>query len=268
MKKGFTLIELLSVIVVLAIIAVIAIPTLIGVVNKVKLQSLRSSAYGLIEAGTLYNAQYGNTNNARFDIMNNVVTTTESNKIKYKGSVKQGTVIVSTKGKVSVCVTDGKNSAYKNYNDTEVTLVSKKTCSVPANTAVIYLDGEATIDSVDAKNILDAIDEIKSEINALKNSNKGGMPILDYANPLFIFGTGNLTYTTTQDCWLYGSVAGSGNNELTVTIDEQVVFTKNSRGYGGEGRNSTEISLHIGKGSTIKLNTWYGASTLNVYKEK
>ncbi len=188
MKKGFTLIELLAVIVVLAVISVIAVPTLIGVVNKARLNSLKSSAYGLIEAGTLYHAQYDNRVNARFDISNNNIATNETNKIKYKGYVKQGVVIVSTKGKVSVCVTDGKNSAYKNYDDSEVTLVSGKTCTVPANTSIVYLDGEATIDQVDAKAILDEIKTLKDEMAELKNS--GGMKVLKY---------GTINQTTTID---------------------------------------------------------------------
>ena len=164
MKKGFTLIELLSVIVVLAIISVIAIPTLIGVVNKVRLNSLKSSAYGLIEAGTLYNAQYANSNNVRFDIKNNIVTTAEENKIKYKGNVKQGTVIVSTKGQVSVCVTDGKNSAYKNYNDTEVIAVSKKTCTIPSSTYIVYLDDERTIKEYTNAELTVIVDDIENKI--------------------------------------------------------------------------------------------------------
>ena len=264
MKKGFTLIELLSVIVVLAIISVIAIPTLIGVVNKVKLQSLRSSAYGLIEAGTLYNAQYANSNNARFDIMNNVITTTEENKIKYKGSVKQGTVIISTKGKVSVCVTDGKNSAYKNYNDTEVTLVSKKTCSVPANTAVIYLDGEATIDANDAKAILDKLDEMKTEINDLKSRPTSGFPTLDYANPLFTF-SGTLTYTATKDCYMDGQLTGNGN---TLYIDNTIIAQ--SRIDGGHdyasGYDQPVILRKIHAGQVVRVSS--AAPNLHIFEEK
>ena len=248
MKKGFTLIELLSVIVVLAIIAVIAIPTLIGVVNKVKLQSLKSSAYGLIEAGTLYNAEYGNTNNARFDIMNNAVTTTELNKIKYKGHVKQGTIIVSNKGKVSVCVTDEKNSAYKNYNDTEVTLVSKKTCSVPSNTAVIYLDGEATIDSVDAKAILDKMSELETQIAAINsklNNSSSGMRVIK---------SGTINATTTIQLG------------ETIDVDKYVVLLRagsygaNFSGYWGK-TGGAYVSAKTR--TSVTINSAYGGETIS-----
>ncbi len=50
MKKGFTLIEILAVIIVLALVSVIAAPSLIGVINKSRLNALKSSAYGLINA--------------------------------------------------------------------------------------------------------------------------------------------------------------------------------------------------------------------------
>ena len=265
MKKGFTLIELLSVIVVLAIIAVIAIPTLIGVVNKVKLQSLRSSAYGLIEAGTLYNAQYGNTNNARFDIMNNVVTTTEENKIKYKGSVKQGTVIVSIKGKVSVCVTDGKNSAYKNYNDTEVTLVSKKTCSVPANTSVVYLDGEATMDANDAKAILDKLDEMQTEINELKNRSSSGVPALDYANPLYTLDSSHLTYTATEESYLVGTHCPA-STDGNIKINDTIVAWS----YNGNTLTSSYVMLKLMPGDKVVVSSIRNSvnNPLQILKER
>ena len=70
-NKGFTLIELLGTIVVLAIIALITIPTISGVVNKARLNSLKDSAYGLIDASNLYYAQYGVSSNTRFDKSDN-----------------------------------------------------------------------------------------------------------------------------------------------------------------------------------------------------
>ena len=118
MKKrlGFTLVELLGVIVILAILSLITIPIISNVVNDMRIKSLESSAYGLIEASQLYYAQNG-SNNIRFDIKNNDISSTDTdNLLKYKGSIKEGTIILDKKGKVIVCITDGKNSAYKNYN--------------------------------------------------------------------------------------------------------------------------------------------------------
>ena len=60
-KKRFTLIELLAVMVVLVLIALIATPTISNVVNKTRLNALKDSAYGLIEATSLYNATLYNS---------------------------------------------------------------------------------------------------------------------------------------------------------------------------------------------------------------
>ena len=129
MKKGFTLVELLATIVILAIISLITIPIITGVINKTRLNSLKSSAYGLLEASNLYVAQYETNEHIRFDIDNNNITSNDTTHLlKYKGTIKEGTVILNNKGKVTVCITDGKNSAYKNYNENKITLVEKNKC--------------------------------------------------------------------------------------------------------------------------------------------
>ena len=48
-RKGFTLIELLGSIVVLAIIAIIVIPITLNIVNKVRLNALKDSAYDYLK---------------------------------------------------------------------------------------------------------------------------------------------------------------------------------------------------------------------------
>ena len=161
-NKGFTLIELLSVIVVLALIALITIPIISGVVNKARLNALKASAYGLVDAGNLYYAQYGVSSNTRFDKNDNENTLKE---LRYKGNVKEGTVIINKRGKITVCITDGKNSAYKNYNESTVTLVSKKTCTVPSNTNIVYLDDEATLTELSNQELTDKVAELEELIN-------------------------------------------------------------------------------------------------------
>ena len=133
-KDAFTLVELLGVIVVLAILALITIPIISNVITDVRIKALKSSAYGLIEASNLYYAQYGNSSNIRFDINDNKVSSSDTdNLISYKGSIKSGVVILDKKGNVTVCVSDGKNSAYKNYNENKVTTSKGKICSIKEN---------------------------------------------------------------------------------------------------------------------------------------
>ena len=120
-KKGFTLVELLAVIVVLAIIAVIAIPTLINVIEKTKVNALKDSAYGVIEAGRLYVAQNQPDQDILFTITNNNITSEQTDKVlKYKGNIKNGIVIVSTSSKVAICIDNGKNYTVKLLDEEEV----------------------------------------------------------------------------------------------------------------------------------------------------
>ena len=172
-RKGFTLVELLGVIVVLAILALITIPIISNVINDVRIKALRSSAYGLIEASNLYYAQYGVNNNTRFDIDNNLVSSTDTdNLLKYKGSVKSGVVILSKKGNVTVCVSDGKNAAYKNYNETQVTTKKGQTCSIDTNSYIVKLSEEGdTLTELSGEQLTSEIQDLKEEIQKLKEKN-------------------------------------------------------------------------------------------------
>ncbi|MBP3766013.1 MAG: prepilin-type N-terminal cleavage/methylation domain-containing protein [Bacilli bacterium] len=173
MKRGFTLIELLSVIVVLAVIAIIAVPTITGVVNKARLNALKDSAYGLIDATNLYYAQYG-SNNYRFDIEGSNITSSDTDKlISFKGSVKEGVAIIKPNGKTIICLTDGKNSAYKNYNENKVSLISGKVCTVPSNTSIVYLDGVRTLEEYTNQELTDIIVELQNKIDDLESKLNG-----------------------------------------------------------------------------------------------
>ena len=170
-KKGFTLVELLGVIVILAVIALIAVPTILGVIDKAKRSSLQDSGYGLVEADNLYYAQYQNSKTVRFDIEDNKITTEEENKLNYKGNIKNGTVLINKKGQVTVCINDGKHAAYKNYQDTKVIVVDSKTCTVPENKYVVYLDDEATITEMTNQELTDAVTNLIEQVNILKQEN-------------------------------------------------------------------------------------------------
>ena len=167
-KKGFTLVELLAVIVILAVIALIATPTILGVIDKAKRSSLQDSGYGLVEAANLYYAQYSNGKTVRFDIEDNQIITETENTLNYKGTIKNGTVLINKKGQVTVCINDGKHAAYKNYQDTKVTVVDSKTCTIPESSYIVYLDGESTINEMTNQELTEEIELLKAEIAALK----------------------------------------------------------------------------------------------------
>ena len=167
-RKGFTLIELLGVIVVLAVIAIITTPVILGVIEKSKKGALQSSGYGLVEAGILYHAEYQNSQTVRFDIKNNQIRTKEENKIDYKGSIKDGTILVNNQGEVTVCINDGKYAAYKNYKDNKIIVVDQKTCTVPENNYIVYLDNESTIKEMTNAEITLAITKLTERVNQLE----------------------------------------------------------------------------------------------------
>ena len=168
-RNAFTLVELLGVIVVLAILSLITIPIISNVITDVKIKSLENSAYGLIEASNLYYAQYGANNNLRFNITGNKVQSSDTDKLlTYRGSVKEGTVIIDKSGKTTICITDGTNSAYKNYNENRVTTSNKK-CTIPANTSIVYLDGDATITAYDDVKLTELVNDFESRISQLED---------------------------------------------------------------------------------------------------
>ena len=170
-NSGFTLIELLATIVILALIALIATPVVLGVIEKSRTKTLESSAYGLIEAANLYYAQYEPNKNIRFDIENNQITSNDTDKLlSFKGQVKTGTVIINTKGKITVCLTDGTNSAYKNYNEVSVSLIAKERCYITASSSIVYLEKSgATLTELSNQELTEEIANLKSEIAALKS---------------------------------------------------------------------------------------------------
>ena len=167
-RKGFTLIELLGVIVVLAVIAIITTPVILGVIEKSKKGALQNSGYGLIEAGILYHAEYQNSQTVRFDIKDNQIRTKEENKIDYKGSIKDGTILINNQGEVTVCINDGKYAAYKNYKDNKIIVVDQKTCTVPENNYIVYLDNESTIKEMTNAEITSAITKLTERVNQLE----------------------------------------------------------------------------------------------------
>ncbi|MBP3766581.1 MAG: hypothetical protein J6G98_05315, partial [Bacilli bacterium] len=88
--------------------------------------------------------------------------------ISFKGSVKEGVAIIKPNGKTIICLTDGKNSAYKNYNEDKISLISGKVCTVPSNRPIVYLDGEATLSEMTNQELTDKIAELESLISNLQ----------------------------------------------------------------------------------------------------
>ena len=202
MKKGFTLLELLSVIIVIAVITLIAVPVVTGITTKVRLNALKSSANGLLEASNLYYSEYINTKTIRFDIDdNNISSSDTTNLLSYKGEVKEGTVIINKKGETTLCITDGTNSVYKNYKDKKVVEAANKKCNIPSSTYIVYLDNQATLSELSNEELTNELDELKQRVAQLE-SNKADQSDLELVssakatiNDIYPVGSIYITYT-------------------------------------------------------------------------
>lgn len=174
-KKGFTLLELLAVIVVLAVVVLIGIPVLLNVINKSKISALKDSAANLVDEANLYYMQYQPEKNLRFDINDGVVTSNDTEKLlSFKGSIEEGSLILTSYGKVAICVNDGDFSAYKNLQDREIAINEEKNCNIPEGNTIIYLEGTATIAELSNQELTTIVQELQTEVAELK---KGANPI-------------------------------------------------------------------------------------------
>ena len=121
-KKGFTLIELLAVIVILAIIALIAVPVIMDIISSAKKSAFEDTAYGLISAGEMYYAQAllndGMTEDVTFTFSEEGVSPSG---LSVKGNIPtEGSMKITTDGKVSLAISNGETCITKGYEDSKI----------------------------------------------------------------------------------------------------------------------------------------------------
>ena len=138
-SKGFTLIELLAVIVILAVIALIATPIVFNTVETAKTGSIKSSAYGYLNAIEYYVATTYSDENTTNDIPITGTFDYALNKanIKVKGTQPTNVAVTLANGKVV-----SGSLTYDNYlvmiSDGEVLEVSKGQDVLYTKTAKVY----------------------------------------------------------------------------------------------------------------------------------
>lgn len=94
----------------------------------------------------------------------------------------------------------------------------------------------------------------------------GGMPILDYANPLHSFTSGNLSYTTTKTCWLVGSAPVTASTSTTIKVDGTTVGGTNNHVQGEAWVTSGgDVCLKLAAGSTVVVSS--ATDYLHVFEE-
>ena len=155
-RRGFTLIELLAVIVILAIIALIATPIVLNLINTARKGAFARSAEGVLKASKLYYTsglvEEVNTTTQEFTCDNKECLSEDGTKLDVDGNMGEGTVTITSDGKISFELGNGTYCAEKEADDTKIT-VTKKKCgelviNAPTNLQITYKtekSGEITV---------------------------------------------------------------------------------------------------------------------------
>jgi len=123
-KLGFTLIELLAAIVIIVVIIAISIPLVLNIIEAVKMEAFRATAYSISDSGRLLIA---NENEAQgyqeFYYREGVQYNADGKKLDYSGkSPITGVVILNENNKVVLAIHDGTYCATKPVNDNKITV--------------------------------------------------------------------------------------------------------------------------------------------------
>ncbi len=191
MKKGFTLIELLAVIVILSVITLITVPMITNVIEESKKKALASSIQGLVESANLYAIENDGVYEFLFD-KEHQGSTKKGESLDYRGTIDgEGKLYLDKEGNTSICISNDKYYAYKNYNS-GIIVGDKKTgnCIIgfdaltnkyvamldngTGNVSNVYSKDEVNnlVDSLDTKitNNTNEITGIKSNIEELQSN--------------------------------------------------------------------------------------------------
>ncbi len=193
-EKGFTLIELLAVIVILSVITLITVPMITNVIEESKKKALASSIQGLVESANLYAIENDGVYEFLFD-KEHQGSNIKGENLDYRGTIDgEGKLYLDKEGNISVCISNDKYYAYKNYNSGIIIGERRKdNCNIEydalTNKYVAFLESEGTGSNVYSKdevnNLVDAkateldtkitnntneITNMKSNIEELQNN--------------------------------------------------------------------------------------------------
>ena len=176
-EKGFTLIELLAVIVILSVITLITIPMITNVIEESKKKALASSVEGLVESANLYAIENGGVYEFLFD-KERQGSTIKGESLEYKGNINgEGKLYLDKEGNTSICISNDKYYAYKNYNS-GIIVGERKTgnCIIGfdalTNKYVAMLDnGTGNVSNVYSKDEVDnLVNNLNTEITNVKSN--------------------------------------------------------------------------------------------------
>ena len=145
--------------------------------------------------------------------------------------------------------------------------------NIPEGSMVYTNDGED--EPINARQIAyddgtqagsDVETQIKALYQLIEEMGGGGMPTLDYSNPLHTFSSNNLSYTATKDCYLVGDTITVGvQGTCQVAINGTVIgFGNGQSGYS----TSTFIFTKLSAGDNVTLTGTGTTPTMHVFDTK
>ena len=177
-KKGFTLIELLAVIVILSVITLITIPMITNVIEESKKKALVSSVQGILDSTDYFTMSHETGVYEFLFDKEHQGSTIKGEKLEYKGDIDgEGKLYLDKEGNTSICISNDKYYAYKNYNS-GIIVGDKKTgnCIIGfdalTNKYVAMLDnGTGNVSNVYSKDEVDnLVSNLTAEITNMKSN--------------------------------------------------------------------------------------------------
>ena len=177
-KKGFTLIELLAVIVILSVITLITIPMITNVIEESKKKALVSSVQGILDSTDYFTMSHETGVYEFLFDKEHQGSTLKGESLEYKGNINgEGKLYLDKEGNTSICISNDKYYAYKNYNS-GIIVGERKTgnCIIGfdalTNKYVAMLDnGTGNVSNVYSKDEVDnLVNNLNTEITNVKSN--------------------------------------------------------------------------------------------------
>lgn len=127
----------------------------------------------------------------------------------------------------------------------------------PGTIAAANVSFDDAVAQLGASNVQAALVALKTLIDNLGGD---GMPILNYATPLFASASGSLTYTATGDCYVIGNIVGNA----TLSINGTVVLQAQ---HNTDQTSAVNEMFHIKSGDTVTISASTGATWFKVFSE-
>ena len=177
-EKGFTLIELLAVIVILSMITLITVPMITNVIEESKKKALVSSVQGILDSTDYFTMSHETGVYEFLFDKEHQGSTIKGEKLEYKGNIDgEGKLYLDKEGNTSICISNDKYYAYKNYNS-GIIVGERKTgnCIIGfdalTNKYVAMLDnGTGNVSNVYSKDEVDnLVNNLTAEITNMKSN--------------------------------------------------------------------------------------------------